>query len=271
LSNVSKLPDATGSWDEQYRHYQRTLTARYLIPALESWGIVLEGRSLLEAGSGNGGCAAEFHRAGCRVTAVEIDSRLVDIAAEFNAREGLPINTHLGDVCRPDCPGFDEGPFDVVLLRDVVEHLEDLEGALANLGNVLSPDGVLFVVFPPYYSPFGAHQQILPRRGIGPLALNKLPWIQLLPDALFRRIAAGSTPANAEVTRLRTIRLTLRRFERTAAAAGFDIAKRRLYHVRPTHKLRYGLPVLGAPVLGRIPLLNELVVSAGYYLLRRTA
>jgi SAM-dependent methyltransferase len=267
LTTVSKNSTPTDSWDEQYRRYQARLTSEYLIPTLAQWSVHLEGTRLLEAGCGDGGCAAEFHRAGCSVTAVDIDERLVGIAAAFNEKEGLSINTHVGDISRPDCPGFDEGPFDVILLRDVVEHLDDLVGTLSVLISNLAESGVLFVVFPPYYSVYGGHQQILPRKKFGFISYNKLPYVHLLPDGLFSAITRGDDPASREVVGLRRIRLTIRKFERSAGAAGFTVRRRRFYLTRPTYKLRYGVPVVRASLLGRIPLLNEMLVTACYYLL----
>lgn len=258
------------SWDLAYRKYQETLARRYLIPTLEAWSVSLEGRALLEVGCGDGGCAAEFHREGCRVTALDIDDRLVGISTELNRRDGLEINTYVGDITREDCPGLHEGPFDLIVLRDVVEHIETLQTALRIMRVHLNDRGVMFVVFPPYYSPYGGHQQILPRKKLGFIPYNKLPYLQLLPNALFNRIIAGESPANSEVARLRGIRLTLSRFERETRAAGFEITQRKLYLSRPTFSLRYGMPVIGASFLGRVPGLRELVTTAGYFLLGKS-
>jgi SAM-dependent methyltransferase len=267
MGTVSVKDSADGSWDEQYRRYQSRLAAGYLIPVLRKWGVSLEGRKVLEAGCGDGGCAAEFARSGCVVTAVDIDERLVSIAAEFNKKEGLSFGTYAGDICREDCPGLDEGPFDIILLRDVAEHLEYLADALSVLRRSLTGDGVLFIVFPPYYSPYGAHQQILPAKKLGFLPYNKLPWIQMLPDPVFSTLTRGDEASHREVARLRRIRLTIREFERNSRRAGLSVLRRRFYLTRPTHGLRYGVPVVPASFLGRIPGLNELIVTACYYLL----
>jgi SAM-dependent methyltransferase len=269
MGTVSVKDSPDGSWDEQYRRYQSRLASEYLIPVLKRWGVKLEGRKLLEAGCGDGGCAAEFARSGCVVTAVDIDERLVSVAAELNKKEGLTFGTYAGDIGSEDCPGLEEGPFDIILLRDVAEHLEDLTDALSILRRSLSGDGVLFVVFPPYYSPYGAHQQILPRKKIGFIPYNKLPWIQLLPDPVFSALTRGDGPSHREVARLRRIRLTIGEFERSSRRAGLSVLKRRYYLTRPTHGLRYGVPVVPASLLGRIPGLNELIVTACYYLLAK--
>jgi SAM-dependent methyltransferase len=254
-------------WDIAYRRYQVRLATEYLLPVLRQWGVTPRGRNVLEVGCGDGGCAAAFERAGARVTATDLDARLVGIAAELNHREGLQMMTAVGDVLDPHCPGFERGPFDLVLLRDVVEHLEDLPRALDHLQRHLEPGGLLFVVFPPYYSPFGAHQQILPRRR--PLPWNKLPWLQLLPEGLFLRLVAGDSAHHREVARLSGIRLTLSRFRSQVDASGWRIRQQRLYLLRPTFRLRYGLPVVPAGILGDIPGLRELVVTGAYFLLER--
>jgi protein-L-isoaspartate O-methyltransferase len=268
MSRVKKhFPEET--WDEYYRRYQTVLADAYLIPILGGWQVDLENQKVLEVGCGDGGCGAALARAGGKVYSMDIDERLVKIAAAINKQENLDIAVSQGDVSDENSPVFRDGPFDIILLRDVVEHLPDLVAVLGILKRQLSSGGILFIVFPPYYSPYGAHQQILPRRKIGPVPVNKLPFIQLLPDRLFLSLIMGEGPACQEVRSLRDIRLTLKKFRAQAQAAGLTICKSKHYLFRPTFNLRYGLPVVGASVLGRVPLLNELIVTAGYYLLKK--
>lgn len=269
MTQGPQTESASSRWDDAYRRYQVMLATRFLIPTLARWGVAVAGKRMLEVGCGDGGCAATFARAGCAVTALDIDERLVTIAREINQREGVDARLHVGDIEHADCPGLDEGPFDVVLLRDVVEHLENLVGALRNVRAHLADGGVVMVVFPPYYSPYGAHQQILPRKTLLGIPYNKLPWIHLLPTPWFLRAAGGAAASNREVARLRSVRLTLRRFGRDVATAGLRVRARRHYLFRPSFQLRYGAPVLPAGVLGSVPLLRELVVTAGYYLLEK--
>ena len=262
-----EIPGET--WDEYYRRYQRRLADDYLIPVLERWGIGLAGKRMLEVGCGDGGCSAAFHDRGCDVVAMDIDERLVGLAEAFNRQEGARIKAFVGDVYDEGGPFYREGPFDIVMLRDVMEHLEEPVKALGVIKRNLEPDGVVFIVFPPYYSPYGAHQQILPRKKIGFVPVNKLPYVHLLPDALFLPVIRGGGAASEEVERLRNIRLTIRRFEKSAGQGGFRVARRRLYLSRPTFALRYGLPVVGAGPLGWIPLVREALVTAAYYLLEQ--
>ena len=254
-------------WDTYYRRYQRTLAREYLIPILSRWGVVLKGRKVLEVGSGNGGCGAAFSEAGCRVVMMDVDERLVSLAGRHNEKENVDAKTFVGDVFDENAPFYREGPFDIVMFRDVMEHLENPAEALRIVRRFLTAEGAIFVVFPPYYSPYGAHQQILPRKKALFLPYNKLPYLQLLPRRLFLSMVRGEGPAHKEVERLSGIRLTIQGFERCARDAGFAVRRKRMFLSRPSFALRYGVPVVGASILGRIPIVNEMTVTAAYYLL----
>ncbi|MBP2681912.1 MAG: Methyltransferase domain, partial [Candidatus Krumholzibacteriota bacterium] len=99
------------NWDAFYRRYQRTLASEYLIPVLSSWGVDLRGKKLLEIGCGDGGCGAAFSEAGCRVVMMDIDERLVSLAARLNQEEGIEAQTFVGDVLDESASFYREGPF----------------------------------------------------------------------------------------------------------------------------------------------------------------
>ena len=267
MSRRVKRDFSREDWETYYRRYQTTLAREYLIPIFSRWGVDLRGKKLLEVGCGNGGCAAEFSRAGCHVVMMDIDERLVELAGEHNDKEGVRAEAFAGDVRNEAAPFWRRGPFDIVMFRDVMEHLERPAAVLRIVRRFLSPVGVVLVVFPPYYSPYGAHQQILPRKKFLFVPYNKLPYIQMLPERMFLRLVRGEGPSNEEVARLSTIRLTIRKFEKEIREAGFVEREKRTYLSRPSFALRYGLPVVDAGILGRVPLVAEAAVTAVYYLL----
>ncbi len=269
MRTTVKRDFSSEDWEAHYRRYQATLADNYLIPALAGWNVEFDGRKILEVGCGNGGCGAAFVNKGCRVVMMDIDERLVAVARDFNSRENVAADVYAGDIFDANSSFFEHAPFDIVMFRDVIEHLDRPVEALAIVREKLSEDGRVFVVFPPYYSPFGAHQQILPRKKFLFVPYNKLPFIQLLPKGLFLSMAAGTDPASREVARLSDIRLTLSKFEKCVAEAGLRIEHSRMYLSRPSFALRYGIPVIDASILGKIPFVNELFVTAGYYLLKK--
>lgn len=94
------------------------------------------------------GCATGYMtrvmvlRQACQVTALEIDSE----AAELARKSGATVLT--GDV---EVPGTIErlgGPFDIIVMADVLEHLRDPWSVLCRLRPLLSPGGSLVVSLP---------------------------------------------------------------------------------------------------------------------------
>jgi 2-polyprenyl-3-methyl-5-hydroxy-6-metoxy-1,4-benzoquinol methylase len=53
-----------------------------------------------------------------------------------------------------------DGLFDIIVMKDVIEHIHDQSRLLARLKDFLKPNGVVFFGFPPWQMPFGGHQQI---------------------------------------------------------------------------------------------------------------
>jgi hypothetical protein len=82
--------------------------------------------------------------------------------------------------------------------------------------------------------------------------------------------AGNVQPAEWEdVAIVRRARLTIAGVERRAARHGLAVRRARRYLLRPSFRLRYGTPVVGAGVLGRLPLLREILVTGSWELLGR--
>ena len=73
---------------------------------------------------------------------------------------------------------FEDARFDTVIMNDFMEHVDNPAAALKEAMRLVRPGGRIFINFPPYYHPTGAHLSD---------AIN-IPWVQLFysDDALIR-------------------------------------------------------------------------------------
>jgi hypothetical protein len=94
--------------------------------------------------------------------------------------------------------------------------------------------------------------------------------VQLLP--FFMNLLRWGEPIEGkrrEVASIRDCSCTLGRFEASVARSKLEVELARHYLVRPIFQLRYGMPVVRASTLARIPGVRELVTTGAWYLLRR--
>jgi 2-polyprenyl-3-methyl-5-hydroxy-6-metoxy-1,4-benzoquinol methylase len=97
-------------------------------------------RTLLDIGAGSGLLTAEAGRMGLTAVGVEPSKSLVAAAWQNNHVELLQGTfPH---------PGLEGRQFDMVYLADVIEHVDDPVGLLADCAKALTPNGVLIVVTP---------------------------------------------------------------------------------------------------------------------------
>jgi len=250
-------------WQFQYR-----LTQEYILPLLQKWGIQVQGRTVLEVGCAEAGVLAAFVDAGAKGRGVDINLSRVELARKLAAEHGVYIQVNVGDFLDPKVITQLGGPYDLIILRDVLEHLPNKSKALTHIRKLMGDNGWCFLSFPPYWSPFGGHQQMLSS------FFRFLPYFHWWPYPIFslvtrviNRIDRNTMTLN-EISFLRRERLSLHQFERLARALGFQIVRHKFYLLRPSFKLRYGWPVLEARLIGMLPGLREIAVTGAFYLLK---
>ena len=127
----------------------------------------------------------------------------------------------------------------------------------------------LFITFPPFYAPFGGHQQLLKS------VLRFVPYFHAMPTpiwAVFRwwiKHFDGNANFVKEMDKLRMHRTTIRGFRKLAKQHGYKIIAEKFYLSRPSYHLRYGWPVISSKILSRIPVLCEFVISGAFFALTR--
>ncbi|MFZ2286849.1 MAG: class I SAM-dependent methyltransferase [Bacteroidales bacterium] len=250
---------------ELYFREQAHTTSRYVIPFIESILPVKDSVSVLEIGCGEGGNLLPFLEAGCTmITGIDISETKIENARRFYS--AIPGGDRIKFISADIYDSGSAGAFDIVMMRDVLEHIHDQEKFIGFVKRFLNPGGVLFVAFPPWNNPFGGHQQMCDSR-----LLSKMPWIHLLPRLLYRRLllSAGESPARTEgLLEIKDTGINIGRFERAIKKKGFLIAKKSLWLINPNFEVKFGLKPRRLPQLfGEIPVLRNFIATTGYYII----
>lgn len=261
---MEKIP----AYKETYWHYQYQLGAQYVIPLLRSWGLEPDGMQVLDIGCAEAGVLYALCEAGAEGVGMEISPSRLFLAKHFTADVQSPLHLIAADIfhlpVKPQHP-----PFSLILLRDVFEHLPEKEKAFAVLAALMQEGSHLLLTFPPFYSPFGGHQQMLKS------FLRRVPYFHAAPGPLWQLIRRYIEKHDAnpgflpEMQTLRENRISIARIKRLARAHNLVIAGEKYYLSRPSYKLRYGWPVLSAGLLGQIPVIRELFITGAAILLRK--
>ncbi len=140
---------------------------------------MLSGKTILDIGCGAGGKSLYYAASGASfVFGADIIPEYKEEALALAAKKGLidRFSFILADAAA--LPLEDES-IDVIIMNDAMEHVASPRKVLSECARVLKSEGRVFINFPPYYHPYGAHLSDL----IG------IPWAHLL----FSRKTLAST------------------------------------------------------------------------------
>jgi SAM-dependent methyltransferase len=246
---------------KQYFEEQAYTTQRYVIPFIERQHPVGAGVSVFEIGCGDGGNLKPFLDLACEVTGIDILTQQIEEARKIYAAH--PHHDKLTLIADDIYRLTDYNrQFDIVILRDVIEHLHDQERFMSFVKQFLKPDGVLFIGFPPWQNPFGGHQQVVSHPFV-----SHLPWIHLLPAPLYARLLRWGKVAPEGLLEIKETGISLERLERIIHREHYRIRERILFFINPNYEIKFHLrPRRLWPALN-IPYLRNFYTTCGYYLL----
>ena len=142
-----------------YFQEQERITRQHVIPFVARHVALQPDARVLEIGCGEGGNLAPFVEMGCACVGVDLDAQKVENGRRFVARRGL---ASLPELRCADIYALDEaelGCFDLVVMRDVIEHIPQQGRFLFHLRQFLRTNGHVFFGFPPWQMPFGGHRR----------------------------------------------------------------------------------------------------------------
>ncbi len=255
-----------------YFRHQYLNAAESVLPFIEPTLPLGPSTRVLEVGCGEAGVLKAFLDKGCVATGVELDAARLQLACEF-----LQPEVEAGRVTLIHRNIFDlelarrlARQFDLVVLKDVIEHIPDPAARMADLAAFLSPQGYLFFGFPPWQMPFGGHQQKCYHR-----LLKGLPYFHLLPAPLYRALLTRAGEPSGVVDELLALQktgLSIERFESCLAQAGLRVVRKQFYLVNPIYKFKFGLRAVRQPApLAALPYLRNFITTGVYYLAARRA
>lgn len=126
-------------------------------------------KRVLDFGCGAGGKSIYYASLGAsEVVGVDIVPEYEKESAELAQKLGYAdkFKFLLGDATKLP---FEAESFDTIIMNDFMEHVSNPEGALLEAIRILKPKGRIYLNFPPYNHPFGAHLSD---------AIN-MPWVHL--------------------------------------------------------------------------------------------
>ncbi|MBQ7192549.1 MAG: class I SAM-dependent methyltransferase [Paludibacteraceae bacterium] len=248
-----------------YFNEQALTTERYVIPFIEEVFPLRDGLRVLEIGCGEGGNLKPFIDRGFTCMGIDINSKQIENACTFFSEH--PHKDRLTLLAQDIYDWTDHPQFDLIMLRDVIEHIHNQERFMSFLTTFLAPRGMVFFGFPAWYMPFGGHQQICQS------VLSKTPFIHLLPTTLYRgllRLFKENDSTIDELLEIKQTGITLERFERIVKANNYQIMKREYWFIQPNYEVKFHLTKRAVwPVLRSIPYLRDFYTTAGYYCLTK--
>lgn len=243
--------------EHHYREQQQFFDCyllNYFWQHLPEW----QSMRVLEVGCAEAGVLSRMAELGLQVQGLELEAHRVKMAQQFNPA----IKVMVGDIADPVLPQKISERFDLIIMREVLEHVPNRRVTFANLNQLLTPGGYLYVTFPPRFSPFGGHQQL------GQSILRFLPWLQLWPNCLIR--ALGRLVAEKEniinfVIQNYDEGITIKQFEQHSDSY-FHPIRKEFFLIRPIYQLRFNIKIRKFP---NIPLLREFFVTGCECLLQK--
>jgi len=135
-----------------------------------------EHAQILDLGCGSSAMAAAFVRESASVFLADIN---------LFRLSGLNANPQNGVQMAAENLGFRSAVFDAVILSDVLEHITDPAGALAEIRRVLKPGGVLYLTTPNRLSILNFFSD--PHWNLPLVSVCSRKWVRFLVSKIFRR------------------------------------------------------------------------------------
>ncbi len=251
---------------KRYFEMQILNTNKYVLPFIEEKFPVKAGMRVLEIGCGEGGVLKAFTDRGCIGVGVELeDTRLTDgkqwLAEEIAGGKMNLISKNIYDT------NYEElgGSFDIIVLKDVIEHIHDQPKLMAYMQTFLKQNGIIFFGFPPWQMPLGGHQQMCQNKW-----LSKLPYYHLLPAPIYKWILKKNDEDWRSLLEIKETGISIERFEKIVTQTGYSVLDNRHYLLNPIYEYKFGWkPRIQSGIIKAIPWVRNFLTTCVYYSIQK--
>lgn len=238
----------------------------YVLPFIEKTHTLSAGTAVLEVGTAEGGVLLPFIERGCYCVGVDLAPQRIDLAKGFLEKEVTAgkVDFRCQNIYEEAFLEKFKNFFDIIILKDVIEHVPEQEKFVPYLKNFLRPGGQIFFGFPPWYMPFGGHQQVCRKKWA-----SVLPWYHILPRFMYRgilKMAGEHEVVIKELMEVKDTQITIERFERIIKNSDLKVLNKKHYLINPIYKYKFGLQPRAqwAPVTW-LPYLRDFITTCVYY------
>lgn len=250
---------------KQYFDEQGITTAKYVIPYIEPFVEITKETTVLEIGCGEAGNLKPFLDIGCRCVGIDISEGRIENGKKFFADHPYVDRLELiaEDIYNIDTPE----EFDIIISRDVIEHIPNQEKFMYKCRDFMKPNGIYFIGFPPWYNPFGGHQQLLTNK-----LFSKLPYFHIIPRRMYKGLLKliGENERKIEgMLEIYDTRITIDRLNRILKKNDYTILKKTDYLFNPNYETKFGIkPRKQLGIISAIPFFRNFLITASYYIVR---
>ena len=253
----------------QWYFEMQTLNAeKSVLPFIEEAFPIHAGMKVLEVGCAEGGVLKAFIKRGCYGVGVELDAPRLEKAKELNHEyiqnnQAQYIAKNIYDSSFQT--EFNEY-FDLIVLKDVIEHIHEQEKVMPVLKQFLKKGGCIFFGFPPFNMPYGGHQQISSNT-----VFAALPFTHILPLPLYKLLLKVLNVSSPEAfIEIKETGISTARFERIVKDTSLEIVNEKHFLFNPIYEYKFGLkPRVQFSFIKAIPHIRDFLTTCVFYLVRK--
>lgn len=251
---------------KKYFTEQAYTTGKYVIPMVEKYLNITPETTVLEIGCGEGGNLKPFLDRGCHCTGIDLSDGKIENGKVLYSDHEFADKLSLISKDIYDIPAADAPKFDVIIMRDVLEHIHNQARFMKDVKKFIKPDTLFFLGFPPWQNPFGGHQQKCKNK-----VLASLPYYHTLPVPLYKSILQlTETPKKVEnLLEIKETQITIEQFRRILKNEEYEVLEEIFYLINPNYEVKFKMtPRKQLGLINRIPYVRNFFITTCYYLIR---